>query len=262
LYDELTISHSINPSNVEYRTAAGSPLNFGRDTVSQALEALSQGGVEVPPLHVVVTKQIPFGSGMGGGSSNAGIIMRYLYERFAPMTEDTKSHEVLTQMALKVGADVPFFLTKGPALVWGVGERTKAVKMEPFAILVAVPTFSVSSKEAYEWFDKESTLTRRDEDATTGMIEGVGGGSSSLTLQDILKIMHNDLEKSVGSRHPEIGILKKALRDSGALGSLMSGSGSSVYGVFKGLSEATVAREKLQHNFPSNYAFFACETLV
>ena len=90
----------------------------------------------------------------------------------------------------------------------------------------------------------------------------MGFSAGRVNLDDLLQIMENDLEKVVEKRHPEIRMLKEALRLRGALGTLMSGSGSSVYGVFKSLSDAVTARETLQPLFPPEYAFFSCEALV
>jgi 4-diphosphocytidyl-2-C-methyl-D-erythritol kinase len=253
---------------VTYFTPNNTPLEYQNDTVSRALQILAEAKISIPFVDIKITKKIPAGGGLGGGSSDAATVLKYLYERFAPISADSQVNQGLNTLALKIGSDVPFFLGRGATLVWGVGEKLKPVKLEPFAVLVSTPPFEVLTKEAYSWFDAESELTRRGADATTTMIdEAVASGISGpypriLKVREIIEIMKNDLEKPVELRHPEIGILKKALRQWGALGSLMSGSGSSVYGVFRSLNDATTAREKLQQNFPSTYAFFACETLV
>jgi 4-diphosphocytidyl-2-C-methyl-D-erythritol kinase len=263
LYDEISISHKdkgAKESDVTYSIPNGPPLFFENDTVTRALRGLTKANVPVPPLSIKVTKAIPIGGGLGGGSSDAGVLLSYLFDRFAPEDLVQKREQTLTKLALEIGADVPFFLRKGPALVWGIGEKLKSVKIDPLPVVVIAPPFSLSTKEVYGWFDQESPLTPTFPNVTTTLINGVGSGF--LNLPDVLQMIENDLEKPVITRHPEITFLKKALRDRGALVSLMSGSGSSVYGVFKSLSEASTARENLQHNFPSNYAFFTCETLV
>ena len=268
LFDEIVLSPSIDgKTSVTYVTQKGSPLHFQNDTVSRVLEVLSETGLGITPLHIKITKLIPHGAGLGGGSSNAGIVLKFLYERLAPTAENTGGGQVLIRLASQIGADVPFFVGRGPALVSGIGEQITGVKTEPFAVVVAVPPFPVNTRQAYLWFDQECELTRPDADATTKMVqEAEASGTSGsyprvINLREIIEILKNDLEKPVEARHPEIGILKEALRTRGALGTLMSGTGSSVYGVYRSLSEAITAREKLQLHFPSSYAFFSCETL-
>jgi 4-diphosphocytidyl-2-C-methyl-D-erythritol kinase len=266
LYDEITLGPGIDDQNtVTFTTENGAPLEFPNDSVSLALKILRDYTKELPPLEVKIKKRIPVGSGLGGGSSDAGTVLQFLAHRFSDI-EDSD----LRELAFKIGSDVPFFLYRKSALVWGIGDELKNVKVEPFGLVVAVPPFSISTKTAYGWFDKDCELTRPATDATTNRsneaqalgFRRLDAHSQIITLQEIAEDLKNDLEKSVESRHPEIGILKKALRQWGALGSLMSGSGSSVYGIYKSLTEATEASVKLQQHFPSNYAFFVCETLT
>jgi len=274
LYDEIVIAPNLEGqrSRVNYFSPNNTPLNFENDTVTRALHILSEAKISVPVVDIKITKKIPAGGGLGGGSSDAATVLKYLYEHFAPVITDSQINYGLNSMALKIGSDVPFFLGRGATLVWGIGEKLKPVKLESFAVLVSTPPFEVLTKDAYSWFDKECELTHGAADATTTMIDealatilasGVSGPYPRIIkMREIIEIMKNDLEKPVETRHPEIGILKKALRQWGALGSLMSGSGSSVYGVFRSLNDAVTAREKLQQQFPSTYAFFACETLI
>ena len=265
LYDEVRLS-SAKKTTITYETENHTPLHIEGDTVTRSLGALSEvKGLILPELEISITKRIPMGSGLGGGSSNAGTVLKFLYERFASANGDTGGGPILNHIALKVGADVPFFLGHGPALVEGIGEKLRKVSVEPFALVIAKPPFSVETRAAFGWFDKETKLTQPTPNATSFAVtfgpSGFVQESGVLTLGQVVELMTNDLENAVKSRHPEIDVLKKALRQWGALGSQMSGTGSSVYGIFRTLSEATSARDQLQQNFSSNYAFFTCETI-
>lgn len=267
LFDEITIEPARTADKVRFQTAGGANTHIDKDTVTKVLGLFRQVVGGSPFLEVTVKKNIPVGAGLGGGSSDAGTLLRFLQEEYG----DPKSGAKLSEIALSVGADVPFFLQSKPALVKGVGDVLTPLRMEEMAILLVKPPFSVATKEAYAWFDsQQSRLTHPYPDVTSNDTFGVSYGAPTygfepskarLSAPKIAEVMHNDLEEAVEARHPEISAVKKALRKWGALGSLMSGSGSSVFGVFKTKGEAQLAWDKLQHDFSSDYSFFICRTL-
>lgn len=143
LYDDIVIAPGTGKveSCVTYVTTNNTPLHYKNDTVSRALQVLKTAKISFPPLDIKITKRIPSGGGLGGGSSDAAIVLKFLFERYAPVAADSQIDNGLSQLALKIGSDVPFFSGKGAALVSGVGERLNPIRLEPFAVLVCTPPF-------------------------------------------------------------------------------------------------------------------------
>ena len=256
----------------------GLVLNFQDDTVLKALKVLR---AKVAPFSlsyqkVTVIKRIPFGAGLGGGSSDAASVLTHMSHAlsttealtqispptFSQKLSPARSKEIITESDLRevasaVGSDVPFFLQNGPAYVSGVGENVVTCKLDKLFIALVKPDFSVETKRAYQWFDAETKLTRSSINVTFPVISG----AKFFGIKDIVRDLDNDLEKPVEARHPEITRLKKVLVDLGALGSQMSGSGSSVFGLFETAEKTERAIIELKKIFPSSYLFFSCHTL-
>ena len=172
----------------------------------------------LPPVKVHLHKQIPVGAGLGGGSSNASTILRALNQR-APLS---LSQERLEVLAGRLGSDCPFFLHKGPMLMEGRGEilsQTK-VNLEGSFLVLLFPGIHVSTSEAYA-----GVQPKLPKIALEALI------SKPVDLwKDMLK---NDFEETVFAKFPLIGELRMALYGAGAQYAAMSGSGSSIYGIFR-----------------------------
>jgi 4-diphosphocytidyl-2-C-methyl-D-erythritol kinase len=253
-----TQSHDL----VSYFDPSGIPLTFVGDTVSKALRILREAEPSLPFFEIKITKRIPILAGLGGSSSDPGTLLKYLRDQYIPKMPDKE----LLKIAAKVGADVPFFLGAKPALVTGIGDHLQPVTVEKVYFVICRLPFGVSSKDVYEWFDRETQLTRGAANATPKVNTEVSKRVDTLldagfTTTEIVENMVNDLENPVVARHKEITQVKEALRTRGALNSLMSGSGSSVYGVFKSFDDAELARLKLKQALPTSYDFFTCENI-
>jgi 4-diphosphocytidyl-2-C-methyl-D-erythritol kinase len=197
----------LDDSNLVWRAAAALWRTLGR---------------EGDPRDAVITidKRIPMQAGLGGGSGNAAAALLALGRLWggAPVT-------LLREVASRIGADVPFFLSGGTALGLGRGEEIyPLVDLPPHWIVIVRPPFGVSTAEAYAWYD---------EDRTAGVKEPRELQILPVPWPSRAAQMVNDLEVPVVRRHPEIGSLKGALREAGAVASVMSGSGSAVYGLFR-----------------------------
>jgi 4-diphosphocytidyl-2-C-methyl-D-erythritol kinase len=143
----------------------------------------------------------------------------------------------LTDVAAHIGSDVPFFLSGGTALGLGRGEEIYPLADLPrHWIVLLIPGFGVSTSEAYGWYDSEPELSRAPREA-----QHVPGPWPSRAAQ-----MINDLEAPIAHHHPEIDQMKAALRRAGALAASMSGSGSTVFGLFQKRHDAVVAVERLK----------------
>ncbi|MGH9328870.1 MAG: 4-(cytidine 5'-diphospho)-2-C-methyl-D-erythritol kinase, partial [Vicinamibacterales bacterium] len=143
----------------------------------------------------------------------------------------------LRELGAQLGADVAFFLTGGTALGLGAGEEIyPLVDLPAHWIVLVIPPFGVSTREAYGWYDEERAA-----------------GYAQARERQVLPIpwpsraaqMINDLEPPIARRHPEITEAKSALRDAGAIAAAMSGSGSAVFGLFRGRREAATAVPRL-----------------
>jgi len=171
---------------------------------------------------VTLTKRIPVAAGLGGGSSDAAAALR----AFARLWRvDAKR---LPDIAASLGADVPYFLEGGTVLGLGRGDELFPLIDQPRAwVTLVVPAFGISAKDAYAWFDQEVPGDREDR---AGADVRVHAGA------DIWAGSHdeccNDLERAVARRHPEIARIVSALRAAGASHAAMTGSGSTVFGLF------------------------------
>lgn len=174
-------------------------------------------------FHITIEKRIPSGGGLGGGSADAGAVLRAL-NALAP---EPLATDALMTLALRLGADVPFLATDAPlALGWGRGERLLSLRPLPAReVMLALPPFGVETKAAFGWYA----------DATAGRAARAPAPLSIDSLDrwdSVTALAVNDLEEVVIARHPEIGTCIERLRAAGARIARMSGSGSSAFGIF------------------------------
>lgn len=170
-------------------------------------------------VRVRLQKKIPIEAGLGGGSSDAATALVTLSKlwRVALPSRD------LARLARKLGADVAFFLEGGTALGEGTGHRIKPLSDRPRSwVVLVVPDFGVSTREAYGWLDQ---------DRLQGRVSGE---------------THNDLQAPVSARHPEISAIVGELKLAGASDAAMSGSGSAVFGLFATHAQAATAARGLE----------------
>jgi 4-diphosphocytidyl-2-C-methyl-D-erythritol kinase len=170
---------------------------------------------------VTLQKNIPMQAGLGGGSSNAAAALLSLRRLWKLRVPD----ELLHAIAVQLGSDVPFFLVGGTALGLGRGEEVYALENLPryWAVLV-IPPFGVATKDAYGWFDERAWTSSIAHLPQTWL-----GRTTPLV---------NELEAPVAARHPVITQLKQRFTERGALMAAMSGSGSTVFGVFESAGQA------------------------
>ena len=194
---------------------------------------LRKAGVHTA-VAIHLRKRIPVGAGLGGGSSNAAITLKGLNT----LLELGFSDDHLCQFGARLGADVPFFLPCRPAYIEGVGEILTPLPSFPHRWLVLVaPPFGVSTPWAYREFDKLPPLRVQ---TPPGKLPPCQWPSSELLV--------NDLERAVFPTYPQIAAIKTALLHYAAEGALMSGSGSSVFGIFRDRVLAERAAAMLGHH--------------
>jgi 4-diphosphocytidyl-2-C-methyl-D-erythritol kinase len=216
--------------------APGVPLDR-TNVVWRAAEALWRAVRRTGPVHGValrLQKNIPVQAGLGGGSTDAAATLMALARLWRIPVRPAQ----LTDVAATLGADVPFFLSGGTALGLGRGDEIYPLADLPrHWIVLLVPGFGVSSADAYRWYDGERELARGPGERRP---QHVPGPWPSRAAQ-----MINDLEAPIARHHPEIDHMRTALLRAGALAAAMSGSGSTVFGLFQKRSEALAAVDRL-----------------
>ena len=192
-------------------------------------------------LSIKLTKNIPVAAGLGGGSSDAACVLKALNQIWScPL-----SAKELAELALGLGADVPFFLTEKPCIVRGIGEILEPIEKWPkLWYIIVTPPIRVSTAWVYgnlNWSPLEGTgeleLTK---DEYQFIIVNL-----KKKVFVIARVLDNDLERVTASHFPVIEDIKKTLMDSGSDGVLMSGSGPSVFGVFGSKDRARQAKTDL-----------------
>jgi 4-diphosphocytidyl-2-C-methyl-D-erythritol kinase len=186
-------------------------------------------------VSIQISKRIPIAAGLGGGSSNAAATLKGLNRLFELKTPKRRLH----QLAAQLGSDVPFFLSSGQTLAKGRGEKLKPLTLfRDYWLVLVYPGFEVSTRWAYQNF--KISLTRGKKEFNLTNLENRKGFFKALLGFD------NDLEKAVQERYPAIGRIKDILISSGAIKSSMSGSGPTVYGVFKHKLKAEEVARKIR----------------
>lgn len=171
-------------------------------------------------VKIKIKKKIPLASGLGGGSSNAAFTLMGLNRLFRLKFSKEKLHK----MAEKIGSDVPFFLYSGQAVAYGRGEKIKEIFMpKDYWIVLIKPDFELSTKEIYQ--KAKINLTKKR--IFIKIYEDKKG------FFDELGAWENDLERIVIKSYPQIEQAKKTLQKKGAIKASLSGSGPTVYGIFK-----------------------------
>lgn len=192
------------------------------------------GRRERPAARIRLTKRIPMGSGLGGGSADAGATLRLLADRWPRLDE-----RELLGLAGEIGSDVPFALLGVPmALGWERGRRLLPLRPpRPRPALLVCPGIHVSTPEAYDW------LGRTDEDA--GAASVLPGATRLAEWDSLERLAQNDLEAPVLARHPELSELLDRLRSCDPALAAMTGSGSTLFAVFRDEAERARARRTL-----------------
>ncbi|HEX9145100.1 MAG TPA: 4-(cytidine 5'-diphospho)-2-C-methyl-D-erythritol kinase, partial [Candidatus Binatia bacterium] len=204
-----------------------------KNLVYQAARAFVQAyGLEVR-LRIHVRKRIPVGAGLGGGSSDAAATLLGLNRLF----KAGLSNRSLKKLATRIGADVPFFLARSPARARGIGELLTVLRHFPrLWVVILYPGFEVSTAWVFGHYRPTLTKARLNTSIT----------SSLGSCKKIAAMMVNDLETVTMRRYPVIRLLKEELARHGAAGVLMSGSGSSVFGLFESKRKAQRAFRRLR----------------
>lgn len=181
---------------------------------------LLKADFNLPPLHFHLHKVVPFGAGLGGGSSDAAFTFKMLNEYFNLELSTQK----LESYAAQIGADCPFFILNKPTFATGIGNKFHNIELDltDYEIVILKSNIQVSTPEAYK-----NVIPRNPKYRLTEIIK--------TPVDDWKNLIVNDFEKSIFSKYPQIAELKQLLYDLGAGFVSMSGSGSAVFGIFRHL---------------------------
>ena len=183
----------------------------------KAYHLLATDFPNIPAVKAHLHKAIPIGAGLGGGSADAAFMLKLLNEKCSLSITDEK----LMQYALKLGSDCPFFIYNKPCIAKSRGEKLSPITLDlkGYQLAIINPGIHISTAIAF------SGITPKD---STNALEKI----AATPIQDWKKLLINDFEDSIFNAYPEIEKIKTKLYEKGAVYSSMSGSGSSVYGIF------------------------------
>lgn len=223
LYDRIRICLSAEPGVRVFCPRL--PLAAGEENIAtRAARKILDVAKCSDGVDIHIDKEIPVAAGLGGGSSDAATVLMAINE----LLETGLSRKELMALGLQLGADVPFFIFESPAWASGIGEKLeKATTFQDVWYLLVNPGFSVSTAQVYG----KLQLTSVRDVARLPRFSG--------TLEDLVGGLHNDLEQVTLRDYPEVAEIRRRILDHGAEGALMSGSGPTVFGVFR---EKEVAR--------------------
>jgi len=179
-----------------------------------------------------IEKNIPIGAGLGGPSSNAATVLKALVKIW---NVPAGTREIF-ELGSRIGADVPLFLYGKSCLMTGIGEEITPFELPRIWYVIVYPGIILHTKDVYGGLKISLTLVRNDITLSWRFD----------TVLDVVRTLENDLERVAFSMCPEIKTAKERLKEAGAIGSLMSGSGSSVFGLFENEADARVASQKVR----------------
>lgn len=192
--------------------------------------------IELNGVHIDIVKNIPVAAGLAGGSSNAAAVLKGMRDMYMPDVTDME----LMKLGLQIGADVPYCICGGTALCEGIGEIITPLESFNNQIVVLVkPPFGISTKEVYERIEISKIYRHPD---TNAILNGIKDKS----IKNVCRNMKNILENVSLRRYPLIRKIKIEMVEAGACGALMSGSGPTVFALFKHAEQAQLCFEKMK----------------
>lgn len=243
LHDELHFAPG--DSGILLRCSGTSLPEDENNIVHRAAAALLSRLPQSAGVEITIKKKIPVAAGLGGGSSNAAATLCALNELFSLKL----TREKLMNIGRTLGADVPFFIFADAAWAFGIGERLYPAEHLPkMWFVLANPGFEVSTKMVYQKLNLALTKEKRKDSIR-----------KFNTVLELAEALQNDLERVTLNLHPELREVKDLFVKLGALGSLMSGSGPTLFGLFDSERKASRAEEALRRS--TNYFIFRAHSI-
>jgi 4-diphosphocytidyl-2-C-methyl-D-erythritol kinase len=216
---KISILQGKNSSRIEVKCPGRPELEGERNLAYKAAKQLLETYKVDANIAISIEKNIPVGGGLGGGSSNAATVLKGLNE----LLKLNVNNEALATIGAKLGADVPFFIYDGTCLVEGIGEKVTPLKNFPrFHLVIVSPGFGIPTASVYKMIKGG---------LTNSVLSGIKDASSGNEV--VFPLIGNDLDRFASRLRPELGQIKELLVAAGAMKAIVSGSGSSVFGIFE-----------------------------
>ena len=194
-------------------------------------------------VSITIKKNIPVSAGLAGGSTDCAAVLKLMNSIFKTNLTDQE----LMDLGVKLGADVPYCIVGGTALCEGIGEKITKIKPFKDKILVLVkPPFGVSTKAVYQDFDLSKVVFHPD-------VEGLIKNIEKDNLDYVVKNMINLLENVTLLKYKEIISIKQAMIENGSIGSMMSGSGPTVFAFFDDMVKAQKCYDVMKKKYKDTY---------
>lgn len=240
---DLQVDFKMSESKKKILAPSFSKEGFHQNLIFKAWNMAKKINPSIPNLKIHLTKMIPPGGGLGGGSSNAATILLYLFQK------NYVSFKQIQEMAPKLGADVPFFLGTNTAWVTGIGEELEPIAIANGLGILAIPNASLSTPLMYSklnlplqkpqpskrWKSQEGRLLSSLEKGNWGYLRG---------------LLVNDFESIAYNQYPELQKIRDVFYDLGSEYSSLTGSGSSIYGIVRSLAEQEFVLSQMKLKFP------------
>lgn len=242
LYDRVVLKERDDNKITVMSDCEFIPKDSGNIAYQAALLMQNRGNTQ-KGIDIYIEKNIPVAAGLAGGSSNAAAVITGLNK----LWNLNLSMEELMDIGVKIGADVPFCILGGAALAEGIGEKLTPIEgLKNVWLVIAKPSISVSTAEVYGHLDL-SKLTDRPN--TPELLKYVEDGD----LLALSRNMRNVLETVTETKYPVIKEIKNKMVEFNGLGSMMSGSGPTVFGIYKNYERAKSAYENLSILYKQTY---------
>lgn len=245
LYDHLTFQHADH--GIELTCSESALPTDSRNLVYRAAEAFFQAANIKEGVRLHLEKEIPMAAGLGGGSGNAATTLTGLNQLFGDPLTPTR----LETIAASLGSDIPFFLQDKPALATGRGEKIQSLNFFPAlrgtALLLIHPGFGIATAWAYQQLAKFPNSLN----GQSGRAEKLISLLQTADIKSAAAEFYNSLEAPVLQKYPLLALFQQFLRENGAAGTLMSGSGSTTFAVIQNETAGLALIEKFKQKFGS-----------
>ena len=243
LFDKIKIFSLKEDTIILESNSSDIPLD-SRNIVYKAADLIKKQYNINKGVKINIEKNIPIAAGMAGGSSNAAAVLVGLNQ----LWELKLSLEELKELGLKLGADVPFCIEGNAALAENIGEKLTNIDglSEDTYILICKPELFVSTKEIYQEIDSKIIEKRPDNKLLINLLK-------ENKIEEIASNMYNVLEEVTKAKYPIISEIEKTMIENNALGSMMSGSGPTVFGLYKNKEKAENCKKILLKSFKQVY---------
>jgi 4-diphosphocytidyl-2-C-methyl-D-erythritol kinase len=240
---DVHVEFKISESKKKILAPSFSKEGFQQNLIYRAWNMTRKINPSIPRLKIHLTKNIPPGGGLGGGSSNAATILLYLFQK------NYVSFNQIQEIAPKLGADVPFFLGTNSAWVTGIGEELEPIVLANGLGILAIPNESLSTPLMYS----KLNLPLQKPQPSKRWKSQEGRLLSSLEKGDwkyLRGLLVNDFERIAYKQYPDLQKIRDVFYDLGSEYSSLTGSGSSIYGIVRSLAEQEFVLSQMKSKFP------------